>query len=181
MDTKIVPGEREHAPVLPAGWEQTMGSSKGKSPPAPAREGTCHLSLDRQRAQNREAKPRLNTESDGPFSSGQQPDDVASYRQDSMVHSQKRGLRLDLVSVDLLPFANGRRIKCRIRSGVFDAFTFRCSNALCACADCMHMRRCRRRDMRMHVRVCDCVGISFVRICVLVCMHLCTYMDGRAC
>ena len=29
--------------------------------------------------------------------------------------------------------------------------------------------------MRIHVRVCDCVGILFVRICVHVCMHVCTY------
>lgn len=122
-DTKIVPGEWAHARALPAGWEQRMSSSKDKSPPAPAREGNSHLSLDRQRAQNREVRPRLNTESDGPFSSGLQPDDVASYRQDSMVRNEKRGLRLDLVSVDLLPFANGRRIKCRIRSGLFDAYT----------------------------------------------------------
>ena len=123
IDTKIVPGELAHAPSLRAGWEQRMGSSKGKSPPAPGHEGNSHHSVDRQRSQNREAKPRLNTESDGPFSSGQQPDDVANYRQDSMVHNQRRRLRLDLVSVDLLPFANGRRIKCRIRFGLFDAFT----------------------------------------------------------
>jgi len=122
-----------------------------------------------------------NTESDGPFSSVQQPDDVASYRQDSMVHSQKRGLRLDLVSVDLLPFANGRRIKCRIRSGLFDAFTSRCSNALC---DVQTACICADAGAGTCVYTCVSVTVWVYHSCVFACLSVCTcariWMGGHA-
>ena len=150
MDTKIVPGEDTSDEILHSrplrpvfeGEGPTLAVPSPSSPEPPR--GDSHYSMGRQKEVNRFANTRMNAESDGHISSGQQPDNNDSrngfssqhirngrqngmalenktrVRQDRMLYTQKRGLRLDLVTIDLLPFKDGRQINCRIRYGLFE-------------------------------------------------------------